>query len=287
MSGEVPEVDLSVLTPSYGYARFLKDSILSVTGQTGISIEHVVQDGGSKDGTIEMLAGFDSVNWVSEPDEGQSDALNKALRRSRGRWIGWLNADEFYLPGGLGELVRKGDQSGADAVYADGVFVDERGAFDRLLVQHDFNETVLRTYGVFMFSSSIIFRRSTLPEDPWDPALKRVMDWDMYLRVASMSGRFAYLRRPVGAFRLHGEQVTAQPGTGETLRVRERYGISKSRRGRWLHAALKATSGAVVKEVKARSLRGRSLRWFADAPGLTTWETLMARCYGRPGAGQP
>ena len=102
----MPEVDLSVVTPSFGYAHYLRDAIESVSGQRGITVEHIIQDGGSTDGTVELLESLgDAVDWGSETDDGQSDALNRALRRARGRWVAWLNADEFYLPNGLTTLV--------------------------------------------------------------------------------------------------------------------------------------------------------------------------------------
>ena len=88
--------DVSVVTPSYGYAHYLRDAVDSVAEQRDITVEHVIQDGGSTDGTVELLRELDDVvDWASEPDEGQSDALNRGISRARGRWIAWLNADEF------------------------------------------------------------------------------------------------------------------------------------------------------------------------------------------------
>ena len=92
--------------------------------------------------------------WRSEPDEGQSDALNRALARARGRWIAWLNADEFYLPDGLAALGREGDRTGADVVYGDTLFVDGDGRLTRLLPQHRFIAVVLRSYGLFISTVS-------------------------------------------------------------------------------------------------------------------------------------
>ncbi len=92
--------EVSVLTPSLNYGRFVEDALLSVLNQRDISVDHIVQDGGSSDETLEVLSRFDrTIDWSSEPDGGQSQALNHALRRASGRWITWLNADEFYLPG--------------------------------------------------------------------------------------------------------------------------------------------------------------------------------------------
>ena len=73
--------------------------------------------------------------WASEPDRGQSDALNKALSKAPGSWIGWLNADEFYFSGSLAMLVEHGERMAADIVYGDCVFVDADGNVQRLLPQ--------------------------------------------------------------------------------------------------------------------------------------------------------
>src|ERR687897_245118 len=99
-------IDVSVLTPSYGYGRFIADSIESGICQDGLRLQHIVQDGGSEDETLDVLRSFgDQVLWTSEPDQGQSDALNRALAKATGRWVAWLNADEFYLPSGLASLI--------------------------------------------------------------------------------------------------------------------------------------------------------------------------------------
>jgi glycosyltransferase involved in cell wall biosynthesis len=280
-------VDVTVLTPSFGYGRFIEDGILSVLHQNGVTVEHVIQDGGSTDETLAVLHRYDDVvDWRSEPDRGQSDALNRALRRARGRWIAWLNADEFYLPGGLAELVRKGDGTSADVVYGDNVFVDERGHILRLLPQHPFSLLILRLYGCYIPSSSTIFRRSSLPPDPWDATVRMLMDWDLYLRLAAAGARFEKVAYPVGAFRRHQHQVTSRPSSDfsdEYRRLHVRHGINPpSRRwGPWLHRSSKLRSGAYVRQLKARRVHGRGLRWFRSGPGRETFDRLLREAYRR------
>lgn len=202
-------VDVSVLTPSYGYGRFIRDCILSVGQQEGVSVEHIVQDAASTDGTVEVLREFDrTVRWVSEPDFGQSDALNKALERSMGRWVAWLNADEFYLPGALAALVAHAERSRADVVYGECVFVDEDGRFERLVPEHVFSGRILREFGCFISSSSVLIRRESLGLPPWDTEVKRIMDWDLYMQLLTAGAHFSHLIHPIGAFRRHIEQVT-------------------------------------------------------------------------------
>jgi len=103
--------DVSVVTPSYGYAHYLRDAIESVAEQRGVTVEHVIQDGASTDGTVELLRELDDlVDWTSEPDEGQSDALNRAFALSSGRWIGTM------FPGNIIPSSRISTVSGATRV---------------------------------------------------------------------------------------------------------------------------------------------------------------------------
>jgi glycosyltransferase involved in cell wall biosynthesis len=283
--------DVTILTPSLNYERYLRDNISSVLNQTEVSVRHVIQDGASKDGTPDLLRTYgDKVDWRSEPDKGQSDALNKAFQRAEGEWIGWLNADEFYLPGGLAALIAAAERTSADVVYGDTVWVDAGGRMLRLLAQHGFTRLVLRLYGCFIASSSTIFRRSALESQPWDTDARMMMDWELYLRLAMNGARFRHLNYPVAAFRRHGDQVTAVPGRrfrDEYDRIFERYGIDPSHRraGKWLHRIHKATSGAHLREIRARSLLGSNMRWF-DNGEYEPFKRLLSRCYGGRGKTQ-
>jgi glycosyltransferase involved in cell wall biosynthesis len=278
-------IDVSVLTPALDYGRFIEDGILSVNGQEGLSIEHVVQDGGSADETIEVLRRHsERLQWTSEPDRGQSDALNRAFQRSTGRWIGWLNADEFYLPGGLKALVLHGDRTGADVVYGDNVFVDQQGRLTRLLPQHPFSYRILRLYGCFISSSSTVIRRSVLPDQPWDVDVRRVMDWDLFLNLASRNARFSHIPYPVAAFRRHRQQVTARPSNefgDEDARIIDRYEIDRRMRplGPWLHTAYKLVSGAYRRQDRAARFRGVDLRWFLQREAFSSFEAFLSGCY--------
>jgi glycosyltransferase involved in cell wall biosynthesis len=288
--------DISVLTPSYGYGRFIRDALESVARQDGVIVEHIVQDASSKDETIDVLREFgDRVIWRSEADRGQSDGLNKALHLAHGDWIGWLNADEFYFPGGLEALILAATRSGVDVVYADSVFVDEAGRLLRLYPQHRFSPFVLRYYGPYIPSGSTLFRRNVLGDDPWDSEVRRVMDWELYLRLFSSGARFLHIPYPVTAFRIHAAQITAQPPEThavDALRVRSRHGIAGNHHpttpARWLHRAYKLTAGAYRRQFAASRMRGADMRWFKPDVGTAAFEALLERSYRRrlaPGRG--
>src|SRR4051812_23613887 len=87
---------VSVITPSFNQAKYIERTLESVRNQTYPRIEHIVIDGGSTDGTIEILKHQTFARWISEPDRGQSDALNKGIARAKGDIIGWLNSDDMY-----------------------------------------------------------------------------------------------------------------------------------------------------------------------------------------------
>jgi glycosyltransferase involved in cell wall biosynthesis len=277
-------MDVSVLTPSYEYGRFIADGIESVIQQQGLRLQHIIQDAGSGDETLEVLRSFgDRVEWESESDLGQSDGLNRALAKATGDWIAWLNADEYYLPDGLRVLVEEGEKYGADVVYGDCVTVDREGRIMGLRPQHPFSRLILRLYGPFPESVSLIIRRTSLGEDPWDPSLRTVMDWDLYLGLAAERASFHYVPYPVGAFRQHDDQASHRGGRRETRQVRERHAIPTGRwspsAGKMLHVIRKLAAGSYRRQLRARSFKGLDLRWFKERDGADTFRLLLDRCY--------
>lgn len=279
------EPTVSVLTPSFQYRQFIGDALDSVSAQECVSLEHHVQDGNSSDGTVDLLRARSSLQWDSGKDLGQSDALNKAFSATTGKWVAWLNADEFYFPSAMARLVELGEASGADVVFGDTVFIDAGGAFIRLLPQHRFSRRTLSWYGPYISSCSTLFRRSCLGSTPWDTDLKRVMDWDLFLRLAEGGARFIHIATPVAAFRLHDNQVTREGRESfpeDYAKIRRRYGLpsdSKRRVGRGIHGLLKLWDGSYLRQWKAASLKGVDMKWFREEQGRTAFQKLMTTSY--------
>lgn len=261
------ELSFSILTPNYNYGRFLGAAIESVA-QQHVSAEHVVWDGASTDESVDVLLEksqeLKQLVWRSEPDEGQSDGLNKALALSSGTIIGWLNADDIYLPGALDAVRRIFDEDpGVDVVHGDVIMVDEVGRFVRLWSGYPLAKHVLEWRGCVLPSTASFMRRHLLPNEPWDKQLREVMDWDVFLRLAKDGARFQYLPRPLAAFRLHEAQVTARPGhwnDQERQSVRSRYRISLGPHGylrqfgHLSHKVRKVAGGAVAREYRTRHM---------------------------------
>jgi hypothetical protein len=175
------------------------------------------------------------------------------------------------------------------------VIVDETGRLIRLLGEHRFSSSVLREYGCYIASASTVFRRSALGQAPWREGIRKIMDWDLYMTLASRGARFVFAPRAVGAFRVHPGQVTAMPREHfekENAGVRARYSPphdaasqrSVLQKGRRRHRLYKAMDGAYLREVRARTLRGRDLRWFCGDEGERAVQDLMRACYGRRGS---
>jgi glycosyltransferase involved in cell wall biosynthesis len=195
---------VTVVTPSFNQARFIEETIRSVAEQDYPRIEHVVVDGGSTDGTIALLERHSGVRWVSEPDRGQSHAVNKGIGLAQGDVIGWLNADDAYLPGAVASAVAALQaQPEAGFVYGNYVDVDQDGselhqnrttAFD-LRVQINSRNLVPQP-AAFMRRAAL--ERVGFLDEHYDFA----MDFDLWIRLGRVFPA-AYADEYWAAFRYH------------------------------------------------------------------------------------
>lgn len=180
---------LSIITPSYNQGRFIADTIESVLSQDIHDLEYWVIDGGSTDETLQVLRGFGSrIRWVSEPDEGQTDAVNKGIRHSAGEIIGWLNSDDIYYPGALATVadffLRHPE---VEIIYGDADHIDEQGQVLSAYPTEDWNyQRLLET--CFICQPAVFFRWSLVEKlGPLNTKLNYCMDYEYWLR----AGRIA------------------------------------------------------------------------------------------------
>jgi glycosyltransferase involved in cell wall biosynthesis len=176
---------VSVVTPSLDQAQYVREAIESVRAQTYAPIEHIVVDGGSTDGTLDILAGYDSLRWVSEPDRGQSHALNKGFSLASGEILGWLNADDAYEPDAVAQAVAAIADTGAALVYADVTRVNDDGVNPRRIRSRpDFDLWTELNLGCGIYSPSVFFTREAFAAvGPIDETLHLTMDYDLWLRI--------------------------------------------------------------------------------------------------------
>jgi glycosyltransferase involved in cell wall biosynthesis len=285
------EVRLSILTASYNYAHWLPDALLSVAHQADPEVEHVVVDDGSTDDSPEVLNEWPGSLVVREkPNTGLSDTLNVAMDKASGEWLGWLNADDFYLPHALSTIRRAiKNYPEADMLWGDSVYVDAAGRLLRLVAQHPTNRRVLRLMGGHIAPCATFVRKAAVPKSVFDVGLTVLMDWDLSLAMLHQGSRMVWLPTPLGAFRRHGNQLGQPASLEEHNRVRRRYGLRTHPRlrrlawhcGRVEHAVNKLLVGSYMRQLRIADLRGSDMRWFANEAAL-----LAARRAVREGSGK-
>jgi glycosyltransferase involved in cell wall biosynthesis len=217
--------DLSVVTPVYNSARYLAATLDSVARLTA-SHEHIVIDGGSTDGTVALLESRDdsSLSWVSEPDRGQTHAVNKGFERARGELLGWLNGDDEYVSASVDRAVEYLlAHPELDAVFGGMDITDEQGRVRREYRPAPFSWRRYLYLGDYITTPTIIFRRRLLDrEGLLDERYVDAADYDFFLRVFR-DARVERRPEALVRFRYHPDSKTARDafrGQDEALRIR-------------------------------------------------------------------
>ncbi len=211
---------ISIVTPSYRNSDWLKLCVASVADQ-GMAVEHIVQDAGSDDGTLDWLLRDPRVRACVEKDEGMYNAVNRGLRKAQGEILAYLNCDEQYLPGALGAVTDFFEHHPEiDVVFGDFVVVDERGRY----LFHRKVQTPLKyhTWVAHLpaFSCATFFRRKLISEHGFffDPKLRDVGDGEWVLRLLRKRVPMAVLRRFTSVFTMTGANMSARPNARREAR---------------------------------------------------------------------
>ena len=198
---------VSIVTPSYNQAAYLEQTIRSVLEQDYSQIEYILIDGASTDNSVEIIRRYVDrlAYWVSEPDKGQAEAINKGFARSSGDVIAWLNSDDAYLPGAVRSAVHalEGDKDLA-FVYGNMLAVDEGS--------HPINRLNYRQYALedllcfqIIGQPAVFMRRSAFDKaGGLNPAFHFMLDHHLWIRMAQ-SGRILHVPQTWASARYHPE----------------------------------------------------------------------------------
>jgi glycosyltransferase involved in cell wall biosynthesis len=211
--GQTPLV--SIVTPVLNGARYLESTLASIRSQTHPQIEHVIVDGGSTDGTLDLLRAASGIVWTSGPDSGMYEAINRGLREASGEILAYQNADDRYASAdavsAVVEVFRARPE--VDVVYGDFRYVGADGGALEDVRAPEFDARRLRRFNFVPPHSTFVRRRIVHGRGLWlDPALRFAGDWEWFLRIAAAGGRFHHLPRVLSEFRRHAASTTSTIG---------------------------------------------------------------------------
>ena len=200
-----PRPLVSIVTPSFNAAEFIEETIRSVLAQDYPRIEYLVMDGGSTDGTREILERYGSrLQFVCEPDAGTSDAINRGFRKAKGEILAWLGADDLYLPGAVSAAVAALEEDpAAGAVYGGGYWIDETGrTLGRYPTEAPYDPAMFRRECPICQPACFLRREAVEAVGGLDQSLQSAFDYDLWIRL-SRRYPFRAIPRHLAQSRMH------------------------------------------------------------------------------------
>jgi glycosyltransferase involved in cell wall biosynthesis len=258
---------ISIVTPSFNQAPYLEETIQSILNQQYPNLEYIVIDGASKDGSVDIIRRYEDriAYWISEPDSGQTAALNKGFTRATGDVVGYLNSDDLYLPGGLARVGTEFVDPHRRWLAGACSFFGEAGTYYEHRKPPRFRA---RWFDHCWLAQPAVFWRRSLFQQYgfFDESLHYSMDYDFWLRLVVGGERCCFLDHPIAAFRWHEDSKTIGRRSGfepEDTLLMEKYVPMLPRRERMLARHFARLGRSKTSFAKASSLRDSRQRWKA------------------------
>lgn len=245
---------VSIVTPSYNQGRFIEDTILSIKNQTYPNIEHIIIDGGSTDNTLGILKKYkDTYNmqWISEPDNGPADAINKGFAMAQGSIYGYLNSDDKLLAESISLVVTEFDQNqDIDIIYGNAYIINQYDQIIRKMYSASFFNRYLYVLGGFCIAQQAAFWRRDIFEkvEGFNPDNRISWDGEFWVDVEMREGKFKYINKFLGKFRHHPDSITRNKKF-KPIWIDEREKIFKKVFGRHSNFLDRKVLGAITKMV--------------------------------------
>jgi glycosyltransferase involved in cell wall biosynthesis len=240
---------VSIVTPSFNQVAFLEATLQSVQAQDYACIEHHVVDGASSDGSVEIIRRHAPhlASWVSEPDSGQAEAINKGFARCTGEIIAWLNSDDLYLPGAISAAVRAFEEHPeAGLVFGDVVSIDGAGDPINVMTFSDWGLEELLRFNIIS-QPGVFMRRVVLEQAGYlDPSYHFLLDHHLWLRLVRRAP-MVYVRERWAAARFHqgAKNVNQAPNFGrEADRLVDWIATQQEFKAEWRRLEQKIRAGA-------------------------------------------
>lgn len=204
----------SIVTPCFNATRYLPDTLASVRhALADRAYEHVITDGCSTDGTVELLRQHPDLSWISEPDKSMYEALNKSIARASGDVIGHLNTDEQYNRAGLQEALDLLERDPSiDAVFGSTIMLDRNGDFLQLTKQAAVPRVIDTHWHMPVQSCSLLYRKHVWEREPYDESYRLVSDHLWFRHQMERGMKLALVSQPIGIFIWHPDNLSSSEG---------------------------------------------------------------------------